>query len=154
MLFITDVQSFIVPAIMIAAALIYVKRKRGAILLLAAASALIVNDFLGHHILKELFARTRPCHVLDLLKNVPHCTQSFSFPSNHASNIFTIATLASLCHKNTALLAGAAALMVSFSRIYLGLHYPSDVLGGAFCGIVMGFLGYKFKLYLDRVFPG
>lgn len=152
MLFITNVQSFIIPVILLAAALIYVQRKRGAILLLAAASALIVNDFLGHHILKEIFARTRPCHVLDILENVPHCTQSFSFPSNHSSNIFTIAALISLCHKNTTLLAGMIALMVGFSRIYLGLHYPSDVIAGAFCGIVMGFLGYKFKLYLDRVF--
>ena len=151
MLFITNVESLIVPAILVSAGLLYVQRKRGAIFILAAITALVVNDFLGHYILKEIFARPRPCHVLEILENIKHCTQSFSFPSNHASNIFTIATLTSLCYKNTTLLAGMVALMVSFSRIYLGFHYPTDVIGGAFCGIVMGFLGYKLKIYLQRV---
>ena len=154
MLFITNAQNFIIPIILISAGLLYVERKRGAIILLSAVIILAVNDFLGHHILKELFARPRPCHVLELLKGIPHCTQSFSFPSNHASNIFTLATLVSLCYKNTVLLAGMVALLVGFSRIYLGLHYPTDVIGGAFCGIVMGFLGYKLKLYLQRVLIG
>ena len=151
MLFITDVQSFIAPAIIIAAGLIIVEKKRGAILLLSALIILVVNDFLSHHILKELFARPRPCHVLELLNGIPHCTQSFSFPSNHASNIFTLATLASLCYKNTTLLAGMVALMIGFSRVYLGLHYPSDVLGGACFGIVMGMLGYQLYLYLQKI---
>jgi len=152
MWFITDAQSFIIPAIAIFSGLIYVERKRGVVLIFSAILILIINDFISHQILKEFFERTRPCNALDILKGIPHCTNSFSFPSNHASNIFTLATLSSLCYKNTTLLALAVALIVGFSRVYLGFHYPSDVIGGAICGIVMGFLGYKMHLYFQRVF--
>jgi undecaprenyl-diphosphatase len=152
MLFITDIQSFIIPAILIFPGLIYVERRHGLVLIFSAVLILLINDFISHQILKEFFARTRPCHVIDILQGIPHCTNSFSFPSNHASNIFTLATLSSLCYRNTTLLAMTVALIIGFSRIYLGFHYPSDVLGGALCGIVMGLLGYKMHLYFQRFF--
>jgi undecaprenyl-diphosphatase len=152
MLFITDVQSFIIPAILIFAGLVYVERRRGVVLIFSAILILVINDFISHQILKEFFARTRPCHVIDILQGIKHCTHSFSFPSNHASNIFTLATLSSLCYKNTTLLAMTVAVIIAFSRVYLGLHYPSDVIGGALYGIFMGFLGYKMHLYFQKVF--
>jgi undecaprenyl-diphosphatase len=50
----------------------------------------------------------------------------------------------SLCFRNTTLLVFAFALIVCYSRVYLRVHYPSDVLGGATLGICMGYLGYRF----------
>jgi len=74
---------------------------------------------------------------------VIRCSNSFAFPSNHASNTFAAATLISLCFRNTALLALALALLVCYSRVYLKVHYPSDVLGGAIYGSLIGYLCYR-----------
>ncbi|MBC8285558.1 MAG: phosphatase PAP2 family protein, partial [Nitrospinae bacterium] len=60
----------------------------------------------------------------------------------HAANSFAAATLLSLCFRNTTLMVFAFALIVCYSRVYLRVHYPSDVLGGMILGSTMGYLGY------------
>ena len=94
-------------------------------------------------ILKPFFNRPRPC--LELLNAIVYsrCSHNPSFPSNHASNIFTLATLFTGVFRNTILLAFTIALLVGTSRIYLGVHYPTDILGGAAMGLVMGLLGVR-----------
>ncbi|NIQ00108.1 MAG: phosphatase PAP2 family protein, partial [Nitrospinaceae bacterium] len=60
------------------------------------------------------------CHTLPDLAHIINCSNSFSFPSNHASNMFTAATLMALCLKNTWLVAYTFAALVGYSRVYLG----------------------------------
>jgi undecaprenyl-diphosphatase len=93
---------------------------------------------------KELVARDRPCHVLSGLREIANCSNSFAFPSNHAINSFTAATLIGLSHKRAAYALYTLAILIGYSRVYLGVHYPSDVLGGVLCGILIGFLGNKY----------
>jgi undecaprenyl-diphosphatase len=93
---------------------------------------------------KELVARDRPCHVLSGLREIANCSNSFAFPSNHAINSFTAATLIGLSYKRTAYALYTLAILIGYSRVYLGVHYPSDVLSGALCGILIGFLGNKY----------
>jgi undecaprenyl-diphosphatase len=64
---------------------------------------------------------------------------SFSFPSNHASNIFALAAYFSYNYRRLALPCFVAAFLVGYSRIYLGAHYPMDVLAGAAWGMFVGF---------------
>jgi len=144
MSFITIKQNFIVPGVIMLVLVLWFYKKRGFAFLIAGAAFVGLNDFIGHNILKEIVARPRPCHVLPDLQNITNCSNSFSFPSNHASNLFTAATITSLSFRKMAFIAYTVALLVGYSRVYLGVHYPSDVLGGALCGMVMGALGYLF----------
>ena len=136
-------QNFIWPGIVSIVIFLWLKRMRGLALVLATALAVSISDFLGAT-LKELIARDRPCHVLSHIKDIANCSNSFSFPSNHAVNSFTFATIVTLAYKNLTFLLYVSALLIGYSRIYLGVHYPTDVLSGALLGILIGFLGYKY----------
>ena len=143
MQFISIKQNFLWPGIVSIVIFLWFKKMRGLALVLAIALAVSVSDFLGAT-LKELIARDRPCHVLSHIKDIANCSNSFSFPSNHAVNSFTFATIVTLAYKNLTFLLYVSALLVGYSRVYLGVHYPTDVLSGALLGILIGFLGYKY----------
>lgn len=89
--------------------------------------------------LKTTIARTRPCHVLEGVRLLTLCIEGYSMPSGHAISSFAFATpLFYLTRKYVSLAARLypllLAAMIAFSRVYVGVHYPSDVLGGAFLG--------------------
>jgi undecaprenyl-diphosphatase len=120
---------------------------RGLALILATIIAVAFSDLLGAT-LKDLIARDRPCHILANVKDIANCSNSFSFPSNHAINTFTFATIVTLAYRNFGFLLYSLALFIGYSRVYLGVHYPTDVLAGIICGILIGHTGYKY-LYLN-----
>ena len=148
--FITEIHNFIIPGILVAIFLIWAFHWRGFWFVAVSTLAVILNDAICFQILKPLFNRPRPC--MELLDIVVHgrCSSNGSFPSNHASNIFALATLFAGIYKNTILLAFAIATLVGFSRIYLGVHYPFDVLAGAIIGTSIGFMGVR--LYYKTTF--
>ncbi len=143
MLFVSVKQNFYSAGLACALAMVIVYKSRGLAFLVAVAITVGLTDAISHNILKEVVARIRPCHVLPSeFINIVSCSNSYSFPSNHAGNSFAAATLLSLCFRNTTLLAFAFALLVCYSRVYLKVHYPSDVLVGALYGSGMGYMGY------------
>jgi len=151
--FITIKENFRLPGVLLAIGILWVYRLRGMVYLIAAGLTVGLADTFTHHIIKDLVARPRPCHVLPELSHIINCSNSYSFPSNHAVNSFTFATFTTLCYRNTVLLVYTLAALICYSRPYLGVHYPTDVLGGAVCGIVMGYLGYLVYLKIPWTNP-
>jgi len=94
------------------------------------------------HYLKELVARPRPFSVLEGVRPLIE-VQGFSFPSGHATMTFMIAYVISVYFRKYSFAAYGIALLVCFSRIYEGVHYPADVLGGAILGTIIGYFIVK-----------
>ncbi len=102
-----------------------------------------LSDAIAAQIIKPWVARIRPCRITDLVRIVNGCAGSFGFPSNHAANGAAFAVFWLLWKgPRSGLLALGCACLVGFSRIYLGVHYPSDVLAGFCFGGSVGALSY------------
>ncbi len=140
---ISDFKWWIPIVIIIFAWLIRKNPKRGGLILLVTAVSVTASDFINHRVLKELFARIRPCHVLPDVHLLSGCSDSLSFPSSHAVNAFVLGAVIGLSEKKLLPFCIAASALVAFSRVYLGVHYPSDVIAGALIGAAIGFGAYK-----------
>lgn len=113
--------------------LVFGKRKgRAAILVVGVAVGL--SDFTASSVIKPFFDRIRPCHMLEGVNLLANCTKSYSFPSSHASNIFAMAVAGSYYFKKAAIPLFILAFTIGYSRVYVGVHYPFDVLGGFVLG--------------------
>ena len=111
-------------------------------------------------IIKNEVARFRPCHNYDLMQIVhkveDHCGGKFGFVSSHSANAFGLFAYFTFILKNKFYWLKWVlffwAILLAYSRIYLGVHYPADVLGGALVGIIIGYLVVKIILYLYNKF--
>lgn len=109
-----------------------------AILLSLIFSLLICNV-----LLKNMIVRSRPCWEdpsIILLISIP---KDFSFPSGHTSSSFAAATVLYYNNKKIGIIAYILAALIAFSRLYLFVHYPSDILGGIFTGIISALFAIK-----------
>jgi undecaprenyl-diphosphatase len=116
-------------------AVVALKEEKKVIVPFAVAAAAVLAAYLLTGVLKQLLHRPRPCDVLEGINLLVGCPGSFAMPSGHASGTFAFAVPFYFFVRSGArhaLLAGAA--LVSASRVYVGVHYPSDVLAGAALG--------------------
>ncbi|MEP7109064.1 MAG: phosphatase PAP2 family protein [Ferruginibacter sp.] len=114
-----------------------------------------LSDQISSHVIKQLFNRPRPCHDIILADHIrlllDYCSDSRSFISSHATNHFGIAffiyfTLKPYFQKWGYLFFFWAAT-ISYGQVYIGVHYPTDVIGGALVG---SFIGYFVSWYFNK----
>lgn len=123
-----------------AALLIFKKtRKTGAAVLI---SYILVFVF-GQMILKNLFARPRPCHIDQAFKLLVERPESTSFPSTHSAWAFAAATVVFMKFRKAGAAVFAAAAVIAFGRLYMFLHFPTDVLTGIVFGAALGIVSVK-----------
>ena len=111
-------------------------RKLGA----AMTFSLVVALLLGNEILKELIRRPRPFTLNEISLLIPP-PSGFSFPSGHTMASFAAAGAICFTHKKLGKWALILATLISFSRMYLYVHFPTDVLCGVLFGLLFGYMG-------------
>lgn len=137
------------PFYLILLFLVIKKYKKQSILVLIGVVILIVcSDQISSGIFKPIFERPRPCHneaIKDLVY-LPngHCGGAYGFISSHACNCFALAVFITHVlkkyYRKIAHIMYIWASLVAYSRIYMGVHYPGDIIVGAVVGIIVGFV--------------
>ena len=120
--------------------------KKAALLALASvAVALIIAQLIGH-----IYFRERPFafHEVNLLVDR---SSDASFPSDHSTFSFAIAGIVWLQNRRAGWLSLTLAAVIALSRVFIGTHYPLDVIGGALLGLGTGLLIWQFRSRLDPI---
>ena len=108
---------------------------------LAMGIALALEIVCCNVILKPFVARIRPCDVNTAVQLLIERPLDYSFPSGHTASSFAAASALYFGRKKLWIPAAVLAGLIGFSRLYLYVHYPTDVLAGALIGIMMGWIG-------------
>jgi undecaprenyl-diphosphatase len=161
---ITDFNNWRIAVILIWSALVIFGKSRARWLALVLLVVIAASDQLASSVIKPLIERMRPCEVLGSvhlwygpegwITTPTEVTRSykasFSFPSSHAANITASMLLLGLVYRRWLWPLLAVAFAVSFSRIYIGVHWPSDVAVGMALGALVAWLAYALMKRLHR----
>ena len=136
--------------------LLHQNRRHALLLLAMMALAVLVADQVSSGLIKHLVERLRPTHDPSL-ENTVHVINGYrggmyGFVSSHAANSFAVATLLSFVMRQrlVAFSLFTWALLQCYSRMYLGVHYPGDILGGILVGLLVGWLAWHLMRTIQR----
>lgn len=123
---------------LVSAALMLMSRKyrrNGAELLSGLAGCVVIGNLL----LKNLVARSRPCWINDTVSLLIAVPTDYSFPSGHTMSSFAAAAVIMHTNKKWGIAAYILAFLIAFSRLYLYVHFPTDIIAGVLIGTLIGF---------------
>ena len=110
---------------------------------IALFCGLIVGHLMGNYLLKTVVSRPRPCDLNPAATLLIENPDDYSFPSGHALSSAIAATILTLANRRFGYTAIPLALLIAFSRLYLYVHFPSDVLCGLILGIAIGEAAFR-----------
>ncbi|CAI8382059.1 MAG: Uncharacterised protein [Owenweeksia sp. TMED14] len=141
-----SVGSYLFVSLFLAFGFFKLKLNKALVLAALVIAAVAISDFVSVHAFKNIFERLRPCHTPDLLNNfelaAKKCGGKYGFVSSHSSTVWAIYGIVNYSKPtvfiNIFFLVWA--IIVCYSRVYLGVHYPGDVLCGAVLGLSVAFV--------------
>ena len=149
----SDFDVWIIPFIILLIVIVIKERLKGVFIVAGLGLTILLSETISTRVVKELVGRIRPCHVHEWVRLVgSYCPNSAAFTSTHAANITAgITFLACFFPRWLLFVMVPLATIVGYSRVYKGVHYPLDVIGGAILGIGCGWGIYV--LLKKLVFP-
>lgn len=124
--------------------------RRGQIVALILVVTVLISDQLSSTVIKTLVGRLRPCQELIDVRLLVNCGSGKSFPSSHAVNNFAAAVVLIGFFRRYWYIFLAIASLIAYTRVYCGVHYPSDVLAGAVIGSIIGLLCYRAFIFIKN----
>ena len=148
-------KSFWIPLYLILTGFVIYRFRRGAVLFLLMAIATIgVADTVSSRVVKPTVQRLRPCNDPQVKENVAlliPCGPGYSFTSSHATNHFALATFLALTlgmrYRRMIVPLYLWAFSIAYGQVYVGVHYPLDILAGGMLGILCGWMVYRFYIF-------
>jgi len=160
MMFFTRIE-FWIPFYILVAYQIYKNKSKEALWWLIGLLVLvIIGDLISTHLFKNILQRFRPSHepslygIVELVKG--YAGDSFGFVSSHATAVFAFAIYTSKLFKNKIYTVFIVmwSLLIVYTRLYLGLHYPGDIIGGIALGWVLGYFIFRItRWWIYRLYP-
>lgn len=152
--FITDMHKslafkLIVPPLVL---IMFILRRgrQGFVIFSFLVLALAASDGIGTHVFKKNIKRFRPSENSEITVIQKSPASGYSFISNHAANTFTLATFISAIFPVTRWPLFIMAGLVAYSRVYNGVHYPSDIMAGILLGILIGFIFFRAYVFIGN----
>ncbi|MFN7117198.1 MAG: phosphatase PAP2 family protein [Saprospiraceae bacterium] len=146
--------------VLLAGFIFYRFRIKGLFLVMALGLLVGISDNVSSQLIKKNVRRIRPCNdgTVENVHLIISCGSGYSFPSTHAVNHFVVATFLSVTlgqfYKKIRLPLLLWAASIALGQVYVGVHYPLDILCGALLGIVLGYIGAKLYLQWDKISIG
>ena len=149
MLVITSIGD--IGIVWILTALVFIATKKYRIEGIAILATLVLNLLISNVILKQLIARVRPCDINTAVELLIPRPTDYSFPSGHTSSSFAAGIVIFFKDKLIGSFALILAAAIAFSRLYLYVHYPSDVVAGIIIGIAIGIFTRKLIIKIANI---
>lgn len=146
--------------VLLAVFIVYRFKIKGLYLILALGLLIGISDNLSSQLIKKNVRRIRPCNDATVQDNhlLISCGSGYSFPSTHAANHFAIATFLSLTlgqfYRKIRLPLYLWAASIALGQVYVGVHYPLDIICGALFGALLAYIAAKLYLKWDKISIG
>jgi len=134
--YITEEDYWRIPIALFLLILVIFGGKKGRITVIFLIFAVAMSDQISSFVIKPLVHRIRPCFVFESARLLIDQPNSPSFPSSHAANMTSTALILFAQYRKKSTVYLILAGLVIYSRIYVGVHYPSDVIGGIIVGLI------------------